>query len=263
MASGSQTTPVPMTPLRLARKILFTYLALMVTVACITILFLSMRSVMEIGGTCASGGPYVVANPCPKGTGWMMMGAIWGGLISLAFYIGNDSGLPGPKWWPLAWPALFLSLGWNFWEYGLNPPEQFGEDVGWSWIICGVLFVLMGAAPLFAVVNKDFRTSLLWADAADDEPRSTPKKVAKAAAPTMPRKKKPQPRSQPAREARPTVSTPTSGPPPDNPYGPSPDDTVGDLAEDLERLSRLHQEGHLTDSEFRAAKARRIAGYES
>ena len=27
----------------------------------------------------------------------------------------------------LAWPALFLSLGWNFLEYGVNPPEAFGD----------------------------------------------------------------------------------------------------------------------------------------
>ena len=41
----------------------------------------------------------------------------------------------------LAWPALFLSLGWNFLEYGFFPPE--GGWV-WSWIFCGVLFVADG-----------------------------------------------------------------------------------------------------------------------
>ncbi len=44
----------------------------------------------------------------------------------------------------LAWPALFLSLGWNFLAYGFFPPE--GGWV-WSWLFCGVLFVLMGAVP--------------------------------------------------------------------------------------------------------------------
>ena len=35
--------------------------------ACLTVLFLCMRSVMDIGGSCASGGPYEIANPCPAG----------------------------------------------------------------------------------------------------------------------------------------------------------------------------------------------------
>ena len=30
-----------------------------------TWVYLSMRTVMDIGGSCGSGGPYVVANPCP------------------------------------------------------------------------------------------------------------------------------------------------------------------------------------------------------
>lgn len=32
--------------------------------ACVIVMFLSMRAVMDIGGACASGGPYVPAQPC-------------------------------------------------------------------------------------------------------------------------------------------------------------------------------------------------------
>ena len=32
----------------------------------------------------------------------------------------------------LAWPALFLRLGWNFLEYGFVPP---GGGWVWSWIV--------------------------------------------------------------------------------------------------------------------------------
>jgi hypothetical protein len=47
----------------------------------------------------------------------------------------------------LAWPALFLSLGWNFLEYGIRPPGgQSGPEIGW--LICGVVFVAIGAVPL-------------------------------------------------------------------------------------------------------------------
>jgi hypothetical protein len=36
-------------------------------VACgMTLLFLGMRSVMEIGGACAEGGPFVPVRPAPK-----------------------------------------------------------------------------------------------------------------------------------------------------------------------------------------------------
>jgi hypothetical protein len=47
----------------------------------------------------------------------------------------------------LAWPALFLSLGWNFLEYGVDPPDG-SANVVWGWLFCGVLFVLMGGLPL-------------------------------------------------------------------------------------------------------------------
>ena len=54
----------------------------------------------------------------------------------------------------LAWPALFLSLGWNFLEFGFDPP---GEDDGlvWGWIVCGVVFWLMGGLPLFALAAAE------------------------------------------------------------------------------------------------------------
>jgi hypothetical protein len=44
----------------------------------------------------------------------------------------------------LAWPALFLSLGWNFLEYGIAPPGSGG--IVWGWLIPGVVFVVMGGA---------------------------------------------------------------------------------------------------------------------
>ena len=46
---------------------------------------------------------------------------------------------------PLAWPGLFLSLGWNFLEFAFAPP---GGGFAWGWLVCGVVFVLMGGLPL-------------------------------------------------------------------------------------------------------------------
>ena len=46
----------------------------------------------------------------------------------------------------LAWPALFLGLGWNFLEYGVRNP--FGDGVELGWLIPGVIFMIMGGVPL-------------------------------------------------------------------------------------------------------------------
>ena len=125
--------------------------------ACLTLLFLAMRSVMEVGGACADGGPYVSAQPCPKGVAWIMPGSIWAGLAFLAIYAFHTMG--GPNLTLLAWPALFLSLGWNFLEYGLDPPF---EGLGWGWLVCAAIFFAMGAAPLFVLLSKGAFRAAFW-----------------------------------------------------------------------------------------------------
>jgi len=42
------------------------------------------------------------------------------------------------------WPAIFISLGWNFLEYGF-----FKGELAWGWIVCGIVFIPMGVFPLF------------------------------------------------------------------------------------------------------------------
>jgi hypothetical protein len=116
---------------------------------CITLAFLGMRAVMDVGGACADGGPYVSAQSCPDGSTPALLLGIFG-----LFLFGGVAAVYGSRLggiWaaaPLfAWSGLFLSLGWNFLEYGLfNPPGD--ETVIWGWLICGVLFVAMGLAPL-------------------------------------------------------------------------------------------------------------------
>ena len=116
----------------------------------LTILWLSMRLVLGIGGSCASGGPYVPAVECPDAVvaltplsifGIFLFGglALWGGVQLGSGWAGLVS---------LTWPALFLSLGWNFLEFGLNPPGAKPGELEWGWLICAVVFGLMGGAPL-------------------------------------------------------------------------------------------------------------------
>ena len=87
----------------------------------------------------------------PDGVPLAMVGGIFG-----LFVVGGLDRLVrvadrtrSPRSWP-RWPALFLSLGWNFLEYALHPPAT--TALVWGWLIPGVLFVLMGAGPLLAAL---------------------------------------------------------------------------------------------------------------
>jgi hypothetical protein len=146
-------TQTPQEPGVIVRKSVLTFVGLAGSVACLTILYLSMRSVMAVGGTCASGNtPYAIRTPCPTGVPGLMMGSIFLGLAFLSLYALSAV---GPNLVFLAWPALFLSLGWNFLDFGLNPPGDSGG--GGGWLVCAVVFFLMGGVPLaigiWAVLN--------------------------------------------------------------------------------------------------------------
>ncbi len=119
---------------------------------CITLLFLGMRTVMDIGGYCAEGGPYVIAQGCPDAAMPSMFLGIFGlflfGAIATGYGVrvgGIWAGAP-----LLGWSALFGALGWNFMQYGVFAPP-FGQ-IEWGWAICGVMFWLMAAGPLVALV---------------------------------------------------------------------------------------------------------------
>lgn len=190
-----------------------------------TLLFLAMRSVMEVGGACADGGPYVSAQPCPDGVPLGTLGGIFGGLLSLGAYVYFTVryGIPSLLW--LAWPALFLSLGWNFLEFGLDAPGEQGLE--WGWLICAVLFIAMGGGPLL-LFGRPISDALLG------------RSVGAALS-----------RPSPARTFRPPVILvePDLGSPRD-----------GDLVGALERLAALHRAGKLSDEEFARAKERVLGG---
>ena len=94
---------------------------------CLALMFLGMRAVMDVGGACADGGPYVSAQSCPDGA----PGALLIGIFGL-FLFGGISMVYGSRlggaWGAtplLAWTGLFGALGWNFLDYGLfNPPPE-------------------------------------------------------------------------------------------------------------------------------------------
>ena len=205
----------------------------------LTLLFLGMRSVMEIGGACASGGAYEVAVECPEGVPVLMLAGIWGGIVCAgltAWYVAKLGGhYVGLVAW--AWVALFLSLGWNFLEYGLDPP---GEDteVAIGWLVCAAIFGLMGGLPALALLRPSVLRSTFWGDGEEEAPA--------AARPTA-RDFVPLGQTLSLVRARAATAGGGGAVVASTPRG-------GDVASQLERLARLHHRGDLDDAEYDAAK---------
>jgi hypothetical protein len=205
----------------LVKRSVLAFVGLTGAVASLTILFLCMRSVMDVGGVCGSGNTVSVPRvQCPTGVPGLMFGSIFGGLVFLALYATSAI---GPNLVLFAWPALFLSLGWNFLEYGIDPPGGGGAEFGW--LLCGVIFVLMGGVPLVIAIQawRTGRASRLHGvDAA--RVRDTVKSA--------------------ATKARSTAARVTgSGKP-------------ASVVDELGRLSTMHRNGEIDDDEYEAAKAK-------
>ncbi len=119
--------------------------------ACLTMVFLAMRAVMDVGGSCADGGPYVSAQSCPEGSAAALLLGIFGGM-GFGFVASVGGLMVGGIWAAtpvFAWAALFGSLGWNFIDYGvMNPPES---GIEWGFAIPGVMFWVMGFGPLLGL----------------------------------------------------------------------------------------------------------------
>ena len=111
----------------------------------LTMLFFGMRAVMDIGGFCAEGGPFEIAHHCPAGSVTLTLGGFWMLAVAAMVYIWQVVKHSVPSFAALLWSALFLALGWNFLEFGLNPPV--GDGVEWGWLVCAIVFGAMGGIP--------------------------------------------------------------------------------------------------------------------
>ncbi len=111
----------------------------------VTVMFLGMRSVLDVGGYCASGGPYEIAVECPDAAGAALTLGILGWFAGAAL-LAVGSGAVGGAWQVtpvLAWSAIFGALGWNFLEYAFA-----GGGIEPGWLICGIVFEAMAIVPL-------------------------------------------------------------------------------------------------------------------
>ena len=132
-------------------------LLLMVTVMAlaITVIYQSMRAVMEIGGACASGGPYVPVQPCPDNT-WMIGPAIPVLIVVAMAGTGIAVAVKAPNLIVPMWGGLFGALGWNFLDFAFQD-----GDVVAGWLVCGVMFWLMAIPAVMAVLGGEiFRGKL-------------------------------------------------------------------------------------------------------
>jgi hypothetical protein len=190
-------------------------------VACaLTLVYLAMRSVMDVGGYCAEGGPYTIRQHCPQGVPAVMVGSILGGIVLAFVYVGLTLKSGIPSFAALLWPALFLSLGWNFLEYAFDSPLA-GGGIVWGWLVCGVVFALMGGLPLLVALPLTIRSFTRG----DHRPAgwrvgSPSVHIQRVAA-----------RARPAEEG------------------------AGGIVDELERLEALRRRGSITDQEFEAAKS--------
>jgi hypothetical protein len=105
--------------------------------------YLGMRAIMDIGGACATGGPYVPAQLCPEGASTLLSMGI--PLLLLATFAASGIALwiNAPTLLLLMWFLLFGSLGWNFLEYAVAE-----DDVVMGWLIPGIMFELMALPAL-------------------------------------------------------------------------------------------------------------------
>lgn len=223
IAAGSTRSP-----LESVRATVSVFVALAGVSCCLTLLFLGMRAVMDVGGSCASGGPYVPRVTCPEGIPLVMMGGVWGGFVFVGLYLWSTSKHGVPTLVALAWPALFLSLGWNFLDYGIDPP--YGDGLVWGWLLCAALFALMGGLPLLAMLRP----------IVDQFTKSGHDTPARVLVPTRTRVK------ELRAAARAGTGSAADG---------ADEET---LVESLERLDALHRSGGLSDREFEDAKRRVI-----
>jgi hypothetical protein len=208
---------------KLARGSILVFGAIGLASASLTVLFLAMRSVMDIGGSCASGGAFQIAHPCPGHVAALMPAAIWGGLIFVGLYVFFAMHYSVPSLVSLAWPALFISLGYNFLDYAIH--GQAGL------FIVGVVFVLMGGVPLLWALPHLWRVYVLGRA---DDPK--PWHVTTTGA---------------------MVGTTMDAMKMFSRLGQTPNE---DMTESLQRLDDLHKSGALDDLEYAKAKDRVIRG---
>jgi hypothetical protein len=111
-------------------------------------------------GTCASGGPYVSARPCPPGTGLhvlALVGGVFGGLIGIAIYAARGGqGKPSPVGLgAIMWAFLFCSIAGVSLIAAFGPASNGDDGIKVMAAVFGLVFIPMGIAPIaFSILGR-------------------------------------------------------------------------------------------------------------
>jgi hypothetical protein len=274
---------------KVVRKAIFLTLGTAIFIFCLTLVYQSMRAVMDVGGACASGGAYEIRQTCPKGVAWVMPVGIFGMFFAGIFTFLGVFPDGGPRPYVFAWSALFLALGWNFLDYGFDSPAPGGGTEA-GWIVCGVVFVIMGGVPLLALFSPKAARWSLWgpnsqraddylhpykpppirktkSDAPTPEPAPATPSTVHSSTPYAPSPSSPTATATVA-PTQPPTPAPAVGLVPEPPPKPMPipdptpapadppkADKKEGLVERLETLADLRERGMLDEAEYERAKA--------
>jgi hypothetical protein len=168
-------------------RLFFVFIGIFGFTLCLTSLYLAMRGVMNIGGFVAYGGPYHIAHQAPNWV-WIFPASILCGVLFIFLNQFNARHIGGLNLLVLLFPAVFLSLGENFLEFGFKPPGQ-EPGVAIAWIVCGVLFMAMGGIPLFIIIKNTFKSLTRKDDSVDSASySSSPHVPSKMGSPHISRK---------------------------------------------------------------------------
>jgi len=178
-------------------------------------------------GTCASGGPYVSARPCPEGTGAKILGltgAIFALLIGGGIYAARGNRGHGATLGMgiVLWSLLFISLAAATFVAAFGPANNDDPGARTAAIVLAIVFLPMGILPLIGAVGFGFGRSRL-------------KGKVSVTASSYPKPAPPQ----------------FDVSPPPRPAGAQ----AADVTARLRKLDELRDSGLLTDEEFQAKKA--------
>jgi hypothetical protein len=126
-------------------------IACVVAVGALALACVGIAHLMDTG-TCASGGPYVSANPCPEGTGTRILLLTAAILVYVVALLFSGQML-------FFYGLLFVALSAIFIRGALTDDDF--AAVGW---IVGVVFAVMGIVPLYLAVRG-------WFSRDDDQAR--------------------------------------------------------------------------------------------
>lgn len=110
----------------------------------ITWFLAGMRKQMEVGVSCATGGPYVIVAPCPEhSTSLVLVGMFGSVLVALAGTVPSVL-LGAPNLVVPYWTFTSGGMAVNFFADGFA-----GEGVVWNWVLSGALMLLMALPGLY------------------------------------------------------------------------------------------------------------------